>query len=546
MRVGKPLILVFYFSFLVFNGFSQKNLPTDYLSKEFHKGRREGGRALMPDNAVMVVFAAPPRTFSNDAEYVYHQNPDLYYFTGYLEPNAVLLIFKNAQTATDGHSFTELFFVQKRDALREQWTGRRLGTQGVKDRLGISDVFEGTAFSTYPISYKSFSKILFSLPTGLKEVADDNGSLTDLVKTFREKASINATYNEALEDDLLRFEQRGMISFATLHENIKRKSEQEAYHANALIADILSIKDTNAVKAVQEKIRSYISAQRLSSNLFKKITGQLREIKTEEELALLRRAIDISCVGHNEAIKAIRPGMSEREIQGIQEFVHKKYGAEKVGYSSIVGSGDNGCILHYIENARTQVGIDMLVMDIGAEYHGYTADVTRSVPANGKFSAEQKAIYQLVYDAQEAAFKILKEGTTWAAASKAARDVIATGLLKLGIIKTKDEVNKYYPHGLSHHIGLDVHDRGSTDTLRKGMVITIEPGIYIASGSPCDKKWWGIGVRIEDNVLIRKDDFELLTTLSPRSIEGVEKLMAQKSRLDNFILPQLPAAKKAF
>src|SRR5688572_21397616 len=177
MQVGKPLILIFHFCFLVTIAFSQKNLPTDYLSKEFHKGRREAARALMPDNSVMVVFAAPTRTFSNDAEYVYHQNPDLYYFTGYLEPNAVLLIFKNPQTAADGHAYKELFFVQKRDALREQWTGRRLGTQGVKDKLGINEVFEGIAFSTYPIQYNSLSKILFSLPTGLKEVADDNGSL---------------------------------------------------------------------------------------------------------------------------------------------------------------------------------------------------------------------------------------------------------------------------------------------------------------------------------------------------------------------------------
>src|SRR5690606_9129652 len=144
-------------------------------------------------------------------------------------------------------------------------------------------------------------------------------------------------------------------------------------------------------------------------------------------------------------------------------------------------------------------------MDVGAQYHGYTADVTRTIPANGKFSAEERIIYQLVYDAQEAAFKILKDGAEFKTASEAAKNVIAEGLLKLNIISDKNEVNKYYPHGLMHHIGLDVHDRAYSKTLKKGMVITIEPGIYIPADSDCDKKWWSIAIRIEDDVLIREN-----------------------------------------
>ncbi|HVG16146.1 MAG TPA: aminopeptidase P N-terminal domain-containing protein, partial [Chitinophagaceae bacterium] len=361
--------LLFIFSLATcFTASGQKDLPKDYLTKEFHKGRREAIRAIMPSNSVLAIFSAPSRTFSNDAEYLYHQNPDMYYFTGYMEPNGVLLVFKEPQKAADGHSFSEVLFVQKRDALREQWTGRRLGTTGVKEKLGIQDVFEGTEFRNFPVLLSGFDKILFSLPTGLKESADDSGDLTNLVKTFREKAGIPATYNEALDDDLLRFEQRGKVSFATVHENIKRKNDQEAYRTNPLIAEIVSLKDTTGAGAVQQKIKEYISKQRFSAGMFKQLTGRLREIKTAEEMVLLRKAIDISCVGHVEAIKAIKPSMSELEIQGIQEFVHKKYGAEEVGYSSIVGSGDNGCILHYIENSRTEVGKDMIVMDIGAEY----------------------------------------------------------------------------------------------------------------------------------------------------------------------------------
>jgi Xaa-Pro aminopeptidase len=149
-----------------------------------------------------------------------------------------------------------------------------------------------------------------------------------------------------------------------------------------------------------------------------------------------------------------------------------------------------------------------------------------------------------VYDAQEAAFKILKDGAKWTDASAAARDVIAEGLLKLGIIKDKKEVSKYYPHGLSHHIGLDVHDRGFSQALKKGMVITIEPGIYIPEGSDCDKKWWSLAVRIEDDVLIRENDYELLSAFAPRKVEDIEKMVAQKSAVDDFKLPTLKSAEK--
>src|SRR5215218_4795095 len=144
-------------------------------------------------------------------------------------------------------------------------------------------------------------------------------------------------------------------------------------------------------------------------------------------------------MGQKEVMKTVRPDMSELEIQGLHEYVHKKYGAEEVGYGSIVGSGENGCILHYMENTKTRVGNDLILMDVGAEYHGYTADVTRTIPVDGKFSVEEKAIYQLVYDAQEAAFRLLKDSASFSEAGNAAREVIAAGLLKLGIIKDKKD-----------------------------------------------------------------------------------------------------------
>src|ERR1700748_560226 len=174
--------------------------------------------------------------------------------------------------------------------------------------------------------------------------------------------------------------------------------------------------------------------------------GGVRVIKTPEEMALMRKTVSISSIAHAEVMKAIQPGMSEAELQGLQEYVHKKLGAEYVGYPSISGGGANSCILHYEENARTNVGRDMVLMDIGAEYHGYSADVTRTVPSTGKFTTEQKAIYDLVYQAQEAIFPLCHEGTPFADLDKTATEVLADGLLKLGIIQDRSQVRRYYPH----------------------------------------------------------------------------------------------------
>lgn len=458
------------------NSFAQDFEPKDYLTKEFHANRREALRNMMPENSVMAVFAFPSRIFSNDVDYLYHQNPDLYYFTGYKEPDAVLFIFKEEQKDDKGNTYKELFFVQKRNAQQESWTGKRLGVEGAKEQLGITMAFNGNDFKDFPVDLSKFKNIIYSLPPDLVTVKTETPALAGLVNSFLKKAN-------------------------------------------------LSLDNTTDVNTAR---RTYY-----------KLTGQLREIKTPEEITMLRKAVEISCQGQNEVMKATHANMSELEIQGLHEFVHKKYGAENVGYGSIIGAGENGCILHYVTNTKTKVGNSLILMDVGAEYHGYTADVTRTIPASGKFTENEKLIYQLVYDAQEAAFKTLKDGSTFGLASNAANEVIAEGLLKLGIIKDKKDYRKYYTHGLGHHIGLDVHDRAFTNKLLKNMVITIEPGIYIAPNSDCDKKWWGLAVRIEDDVLITQDGYELLSSFAPRSIAEVEKKMAQKSTLDDFKLPAL-------
>ena len=476
----KVLILLFLIASII--SYAQ-NEPDDFLSRKFHKERREWVREKMPSNSVAIFFASPIRNRANDVDFVYHQDPDFYYLTGYKEPHAVLLLFKEAQDGLDGN-YDEIIFIQPRNAMEEMWTGRRLGVTGVQDKLKFNQVFNNTNFETYNIDFSKFDKVLFY--DFFNDIRDTNkeGDLFDLVASFKKKS---------------RYPTEGAL-------------------------DIES------------------TANNLDMETLDQIMKDLRGIKTEEEIDLLRKAVDISCIAQAEVMKAMQPGLSEREVQGIHEFIFKKYQAEHEGYPSIVGEGNNGCILHYIENYKPQIKSDkMILMDLGAEYHGYTADVTRTIPIDGKFSKEEKAIYDLVYKAQEAAIQACKPGVNIEADldQAIARKIINEGLVELGIIESIDQRHLYYPHGLGHHIGLDVHDKGNYEFLEPNMVITIEPGIYIPQGADCDKKWWGIAVRIEDDVLITEEGFELLSDKAPRTSEEIEALMEESSPLASFVLPDL-------
>lgn len=477
--------LVYCFILMAVSVQAQKpDLPDDFLSSAFHKERRELVREKMPENSVAVFFANPIRNRANDVDYVYHQDPNLYYLTGYTEPHAVLLIFKDKQPNPDGDSFDEIFFIQPKNAMAELWTGRRLGTEGVSDKLAFNTVFNNTEFADYNIDFSKFDKVLFyDFENDVRDTGA-SGDLYDLISQFKEKA--NYPSEESLELEPV--------------------------------------------------------AQNLDMESLDQIMKDLRGIKTTEELELLRKAVDISCIAQREVMKAMKPGMSEREVQGIHEFIFKKYQAEYEGYPSIVGAGHNGCILHYIENYKPEIeSSEMILMDLGAEYHGYTADVTRTIPIDGKFSKEEKAIYDLVYDAQQAAIEACKPGVNIKRDldDAIARKIINEGLVELGIIDSVDQRHLYYPHGLGHHIGLDVHDKGNYEFLEENMAITIEPGVYIPRGAKCDKKWWGIAVRIEDDVLITKDGYELLSDLAPRKSDEIEALMKETSPLDAFVLPSL-------
>mgnify|MGYP000179712743 CR=1 FL=1 len=475
-------------SLVSLTGFAQPtaDLPEDFLTKEFHKDRRSKLREKLPANSVAVFFANPVRNRANDVDYVYHQDPDFYYFTGYKEPNAVLFVFKDKQTAANGTSYDEIIFVQPRDAQAEMWTGRRLGDEGVKTRLGLEQAFNNVEFKKYSVDFKKFDEILFfDFQNDVRNDPSDSSDMYDLIEQFKVKVNYPS-------------------------------------------------KD-NALSVNREPAKNNLNMKDLEG-----IMASLRGIKTKEELEMIRTAVKISCAGQVEVMKALKPGMSEREIQGIHEYVFKKYQAEDLGYPSIVGAGHNGCILHYIDNYKPNVSSkELILMDLGAEYRGYTADITRTIPVNGKFSPEQKQIYELVLKAQEEAMKICKPGTTFGQLTQATRVVVNKGLKELGIIQSETERHRYYPHGCCHHIGLDVHDRGDYKELQENMVITIEPGIYIPENSNCDKKWWGIAVRIEDDYLLTKDGSEHLSASAPRKVEEIEATMKLPSPLDDFILPDL-------
>ena len=511
--------------------------PTDLLPPTFHKSRREALRKLMPPKSVAVFFASPIRNRANDVDFIYHQDPDFYYLTGYTEPNAVFVLFSENQKDSLGKDFNELFYAQSRDPQREQWDGKRMGAEGVKTTLGIEQAFDHKEFKNKEIPFNQFSKVFFFDFKNDVRNTSDASDLFDLIEIFKIKAGIPFNYNAAKEALYKQLREVSEDNYLLLAEGLFAKyGRNPGLRSDAFFQAF--IKAGNGLEAIKVVKSIPILPENLDATSLNQFLGQLRMIKTPEELKLLRKAIDVSCIGQNEVMKAMHPNMSEMEIKGIHEFVYRKYGSEFEGYPSIVGSGHNACVLHYIENNRQTVSSDLVLMDLGAEYHGYTADITRTIPGDGTFSTEQAAIYNLVYQAQEAAFKICKPGTAIRETTRVSREIIDKGLAKLGIIK-EGEQHPYFPHGVSHHIGLDVHDRSASPNLAENMVITVEPGIYIPANSPCDPKWWRIGVRIEDDILITKTGYELLSAKTPRKMQDIEKLMKEKSVLDSFILPDL-------
>lgn len=274
-------------------------------------------------------------------------------------------------------------------------------------------------------------------------------------------------------------------------------------------------------KWAKERNPNLVVSQRLSG------LAAFREVKDTAELRLMQRAIDISIEGHYAMMRGARPGMKEYELEALMEYHFKRGGAEDVGYASIVGSGYNACILHYSTNRRPTVNGDLVLADCGAEYHGYTADITRTFPMNGKFTREQRLLYNVVLEAQDSGIAASRVGEPFREPHNAAKRVIARRLMELGIITKLEQLGKYFMHGTSHYLGLDVHDPGSYGPLKANSVITVEPGIYIPEGSDCDRKWWNIGIRIEDDILITPNGPVNMSGKLVRTADEIEAIVGK-------------------
>jgi len=424
--------------------------------------RRKRLMADIGEDAIAIIPSAEHKIRNRDAEYPFRQDSDFLYLTGFNEPEAVVVLIPGRE---EGEF---ILFCREKDPKKEQWTGRMAGLEGAVETYAADDAF--------PID--DIDEILPGL-----------------------------------------MENRNQV-FYTLGNN----------HA-------FDKKVISWLNSVRGKVRNGIQAPHefISLDTF---LHEMRLFKSPAEQKLMRAAAAVSVQAHQRAMQTCQPGMMEYEVEAgfLHEF--KKAGMEPA-YSSIVGGGENGCILHYIENNAALKDGDLLLIDAGAENQAYASDITRTFPVNGQFSEAQRALYQIVLDAQYAAIEQAKPGNRWIDPHQAAVRVIANGLLALGLLEgklediIKDEAYMpFYMHKTGHWLGLDVHDVGDYKVgdewreLEPGMVLTVEPGIYVSPDDKIDPQWWNIGIRIEDDVLITKTGNEILTGDLIKEIDDIEALMA--------------------
>jgi len=415
------------------------------------------------DGSILVLPAAPERVRSRDTHYPYRQDSDFWYLSGFAEPDAVLVLVPGRK---HGES---ILFCRERDPEREAWDGPQLGPEGAVDVLGIDDA--------YPI--------------------------VDI-------------------DDIL----PGLLEGrARVHYHLGRDAE----------FDLKLIGWLNRVRAqVRQGAQSPYEFLALGHLL-----DEMRLFKSADELKLMQRAADISVLAHRAAMRAACAGIHEYELQADIERVFRMHDAQPA-YSSIVGAGANACVLHYrANNAKSRDG-DLVLVDAGAEYRGYASDITRTFPVNGRFSKEQRALHDLVCAAQAAALAQARPGLAYEAGHAAAVETLTDGLLSLGLLKGRlkpaianGDYTRFYRHKTGHWLGLDVHDvgeyriDGQSRLLEPGMVFTIEPGVYVApDDASVAAKWRGIGIRLEDDVLITASGPRVLTDALERSADEVEALIA--------------------
>lgn len=442
------------------------------LEREVELARRRADvAAKMDDNSVLVLFSAEHKLYTNDVDYVYRQENNLYYLTNLRQAGATLVIKKT------GGKVTETVYLPRRNPQNETWKGKMYANDEAAAVSGIQNVVDA---ATRPI-------------------------FLDGVKA-KNDPSIQSVYlllPDSEEDS------NGLREFRVENEFSKQLPGYKVVNAQTIFAD-------------------------------------LRQIKSPYEIKLLQHAIDITTEAQMRSMAMVGQAHKEYEVQAEVEYTFRRRNADFWGYPSIVGCGPNSTTLHYEEASGPVKKGELLLMDVGAEYHHLTADVTRTFPVNGKFTKEQAEVYQIVYDGQEAAAKAAKPGATMHQLSDAANAVIKDGLFRLGLITNKNsqQYRMWFMHGLGHWLGMNVHDVGENKPFAPGMTYTNEPGIYIRADAlsylpdtpenkafiakirPAFEKYKNIGVRIEDDMLITPTGVEWMTKNLPRKIEDIEAFMA--------------------
>lgn len=438
------------------------------IPKSEYARRRKALMAQMEPNSIAILPAAPVYTRNRDVEHVYRQDSDFQYLSGFPEPEAVIALIPGREHGE------YVLFCRERDPERELWDGLRAGQEGAIRDFGADDAF--------PIN--DIDDILPGLIEGRSRVYYAIGT------------------NEAFDHRLMEWVK-----------TIRGKVRQGAQPPNEFVALDYLLHD-------------------------------MRLYKSSSEVEVMRYAAEVSARAHVRAMQACRAGLFEYHLEAELEYEFRKGGAKMPAYGSIVAAGRNACILHYRENDAPLRDGDLVLIDAGCEIDCYASDITRTFPVSGMFSPEQKAIYELVLAANEEAFNYIAPGRHWNEAHEATVRVITAGLVELGLLKgdvdqliASEAYKTFYMHRAGHWLGMDVHDVGEYKVgdqwrvLEPGMVMTVEPGIYIAEdNTSVPKQWRGIGVRIEDDVVVTATGCEILTANVPKRVDEIEALMVAAPR----------------
>ena len=430
--------------------------------KNIYAVRRSKLGAMLPKNSAVVIAGAAIQYRNADSSHAFRQDSNFWYLTGFNEPESTLVLLIN-----ESKDVQSIVFVPKKDALKEIWDGYRAGPNGAVKDHGFDLAFDNTEIDErLPDLLAGYNQVFY--PVGKSQKLD--ADVIDWIKTARSK----------------------------------------------------------------DRHSSPIDIADASSKI-----GNERLIKDKDEIEIMKKACQISAEAHVEAMKFVKPGMNEQELEAFYQYQFSKRGGRFAAYTPIVAGGENACVLHYVENSKALKDGDLVLVDAGCEFELYASDITRTYPINGKFTAAQLAIYEVVLEAQQKSIEAVTVNNNVMDSQIISEKVITQGLIDLGILNgSMEELHEtgafkdFYMHKIGHWLGIDVHDAGDYTEdgeymkFKPGMVTTVEPGIYISSTANVKDQWKGIGIRIEDNILVTTKGNQNLTDIVPSNPKEIEALMA--------------------